>query len=101
MRGEQGAPRTRRYPTAILAEQWFEQGWREGFAKARASARARAEAEGKAETLLRLLGRRFGAVPPDVAARVRGAPVEELDAWLDAVLDARALDEVFDPPSTD
>ena len=98
-----GAPRTRRYLMATLAERWVREGRDEGLVEGEAKGLARGEARGlalgKAETLLRLLGRRFGAVPPDVAARVRRASVAELDAWLDAVLDARALGEVFDPPS--
>ena len=51
--------------------------------------------EGKAETLLRQLERRFGDVPEDAAARVLAAPVEDLDAWLDAILSASSLDDIF------
>ena len=53
------------------------------------------EAKGRAETLLRLLERRFGHVPEDAAARVLAAPVEDLDAWLDAILSASSLDDIF------
>ena len=66
-----------------VAEAWKEEG------------RAEGRAEGKAEALLRLLERRFGAVPEDSRARVLAAPIEDLDAWLDAVILAPSLDDVF------
>ena len=52
-------------------------------------------AEGKAATLLRLLDRRFGAVPESVARRVTTADAAALDAWIDNILTAADLDEVF------
>ena len=54
------------------------------------------KAEGKAETLLRLLQRRFGPVPESAQARVAVGSAAEIDAWLDALLDAQSLTEVFD-----
>ena len=52
-------------------------------------------AKGKAATLLRLLDRRFGAVPEAVARRVTTADAAALDAWIDNFLTAADLDEVF------
>ena len=72
-------------PTA--AEEWKNEGLAEGLMRGRA--------EGKAETLLRQLERRFGAVPEDARTRVLAAQVEDLDAWLDAILSASSLDDVF------
>ena len=57
--------------------------------------RAEDRAEGRAELLLRQVRRRFGTVPPDVDARVRSAPDSQVDAWADAVLDARSLDDLL------
>ena len=94
-----GGTRIRRYLMATLAEHWAAEGEARGRAKGRAEGEAKGRAEGKAETLLRLLGRRFGAVPEAVTARVRTAPVTDLDRWLDALLDARELDEVFEDRS--
>jgi hypothetical protein len=45
--------------------------------------------------LLRLLGRRFGAVPAQIAARVDAAELAELEGWFDRSLDAASLDDVF------
>ena len=84
-------------PTA--AEEWRQEGRAEGLAeglmRGKAEGRAEGKAEGKAETLLRQLERRFGAVPEDARARVLSAPIEDLDAWLDAIVSASSLDEVF------
>ncbi len=62
-----------------VAEAWLEQG----------------KAEGKAATLTRLLERRFGPLPREVAPRIAAADLDELDTWLDRVLDAATLDSVF------
>jgi hypothetical protein len=50
---------------------------------------------GQRAMLLRLLGRRFGAVPEPIAARVAAATPVELERWGDRVLDAASLDDVF------
>ncbi|WP_434735744.1 DUF4351 domain-containing protein [Accumulibacter sp.] len=42
-----------------------------------------------------MLARRFGAIPPEMVARIAGAPREEIERWLDRVLDARSLDDIF------
>ena len=51
--------------------------------------------EGRVDVLLRLLARRFGPLPPEVEARVRKASTPDLDRWVDAVLTASTLAEVF------
>jgi hypothetical protein len=45
--------------------------------------------------LLKLLGKRFGALPEDAVARVNAAGPAELDAWVDRVLTAASLAEVL------
>ena len=72
-------PRTKEYLMATLVERLVQKG----------------RAEGKAETLLRQLVLRFGAVPDGVKARVRAAVGGDLDAWLDAILEAPDLEAVF------
>ena len=72
------------------------EGRAEGRAAGEAEGRAEGEVRGRASILNRLLERRFGNVPSAVRARVWSAPVHELDAWLDGVLDAPTLDAVFE-----
>jgi predicted transposase YdaD len=63
--------------------------------KFKAEGRAEGKAEAMAATLLKLLSRRFGPVPSGIEQRVRSAGTDQLDAWLDAVIDAPTLDDVF------
>uniref|UniRef100_UPI002629D684 DUF4351 domain-containing protein n=1 Tax=Accumulibacter sp. TaxID=2053492 RepID=UPI002629D684 len=56
---------------------------------------AEGKAEGEALALQKLLKKRFGAVPPEVLAKISGASLEQIDAWLDQVLDAGSLDSIF------
>ena len=52
-------------------------------------------AQGRAEALLRQLSKRFGEIPAGTAERVRAGTIAELDLWLDRVLDAHTLADVF------
>jgi len=49
----------------------------------------------RAEILLKHLGLRFGRLSAATQARVQGATAEQLDAWVERVLTARTLAEVF------
>jgi predicted transposase YdaD len=51
--------------------------------------------DGQKELLLRLLTRRFGALPETVTAQVGNAGSEELERWADRILDAASLDDIF------
>jgi hypothetical protein len=57
--------------------------------------KAEGKAEGEALALHKLLKKRFGAVPPEVLAKIAGASLDQIDAWLDQVLDARSLNDIF------
>ena len=81
---------------STVAEAWVREGEAKGKAQGRAEGKAQGRAEGKAETLLRLLQRRFGPVPESARSRVAVGSAAEIDAWLDALLDAQSLTEVFD-----
>ena len=61
-----------------------------------ATCRAEGRTEGGANLLLRQVQRRFGPIPGDVEARIRTAPAADLEAWADAVLDARSLEELLE-----
>ena len=93
------------------AESWLEQGrtegWTEGKAEGRTEGRAEGEvlgiekgkvigiAEGKAETFLRLARLKFDAIPDARVAQVRAASLVQIDAWLDALILAEDLNDVF------
>jgi hypothetical protein len=51
--------------------------------------------EGQAKLLNVLVRQRFGPVPPEIEARIRGARPDQLEQWALQILDARCLDDVF------
>ncbi len=55
--------------------------------------------KGEALALQRLLARRFGEVSPAVLDRIATASSDQVENWLDRVLDAPTLDAVFAPHS--
>ncbi len=75
-----------------IAQTLLEQGEERGLAKGLAEGRA----QGKAETFLRQARIRFGDVPAARADEVRTADATTLDRWLDALIGAESLEEVFD-----
>ena len=52
---------------------------------------------GEALALQKLLSKRFGAIPPEILEKIAGASPEQMDAWLDSVLEAQSLDVLFGP----
>ena len=54
-------------------------------------------AEGEASLLLRLLERKFGAVPVEIDALVRNATLDQLDVWAERLLGAATLNDIFVP----
>jgi len=73
------------------AQKLTEKARQEALEKGRAEGRA----EGRAGLLLRQLGLRFGALPEEVAARVRSASPELLELWAERVLTAQSLEDVL------
>ena len=51
--------------------------------------------QGERTALLRQLRRRFGELDAETEERVANAGIDQLNQWLDNVLDARTLAEVF------
>ena len=65
----------------------------------RMEARAAGRSEGKTEEaqrmLVRLLHRRFGTDSAEVEARLQGATLEQLEAWVDRIFDAESVEALF------
>ena len=74
----------------ILAEE-REQGLELGIKKGRRTGRR----DGERSTLIRQMRIRFGRLPRGVAARVKGASRVSLDRWLERILTAESLEQVF------
>jgi hypothetical protein len=53
-------------------------------------------AKALADVLSRQLRRRFGELPPSCTERIYSASDDELDAWMDRVVDAASVSDVFD-----
>jgi uncharacterized protein DUF4351 len=66
-----------------------------GKDQGRLEGRLEGRVQGEAETLLKLLALRFGPVAEGVEQRVRSAPEAQLDRWVERVLSAASLDDVF------
>ena len=62
--------------------------------------RLEGKAEGKAETLLRQLRRRFSSVSPHIESRVLSANSDQLDEWMDRLVDTRELSDIFGADQT-
>ncbi len=50
--------------------------------------------EGKLRTILRILNRKFGTLPPELTNQISSLSTEHLDNLADAVLDMQGLDEL-------
>jgi hypothetical protein len=64
--------------------------------QARAQGRQEGRQEGIAGLLIRQLTRRFGPPSVTLEQRILGATLAEIEVWADRILDAAALDDVFD-----
>jgi predicted transposase YdaD len=71
--------------------------YRDIVSRGEAKGKREGKAEGKAETLLRLLRRRFGALPEWAERRIATASTEQLDARFDGILDAAGIVGLIGP----
>ena len=76
----------------MLAERLEE--WAHGY---KAEGMQQGMQQGEALALQRLLSKRFGIVPAEITARITAASSQELEIWLDRVMDARTLGDIFGP----
>ena len=71
------------------------EGLQEGRAEGLQEGRAEGLQEGEARFLTRLLERRFGPLPDELAARIAAANTSQLERWHEAALDAPTCEAVF------
>ena len=83
--------------TPIQETRAYQSIFAEGEAKGKAEGKVEGKAEGKANTLKRQIKRRFGLLPAWAEQRIDVAPVEQLDAWLDDILDTDSVDSLLGP----
>ncbi len=84
---------------AMLAErvqEWTRTWKQEGMAEGLQQGRQEGRQEGQAELLVRILERKFGPLPPTYQQRILTAGPDDLWRWVDRVLSAAALEQVFD-----
>lgn len=77
----------------------FKMTWAECFDEARRKSRQAGLREGmrkgEAMALRKLLVRRFGDLPPEIAGRIDAAAQEQIDRWMDRVFYSDSLAEIF------
>lgn len=78
-----------------IAEMYIEQGHKRGRREGRQEGRQEGLQEGLGKALQRLLRARFGRLPAWVSARVRASDERQLMRWMDRLLGATTLDDVF------
>jgi hypothetical protein len=91
-----------RYPReeramATLTQRLLDEGLRKGIQQGLQQGMQRGMAEGRADTLRRLLTLKFGELPQVFSERLGRAGEAELTLWIERVLFADSLDEIFGP----
>ena len=76
----------------MLAERLEE--WALGY---KAEGKAEGMQRGEALALQKLLSKRFGAMPSEVLTKIAEASPAQVDVWLDQVLEAKRLEDLFGP----
>jgi hypothetical protein len=77
----------------------WELAWeRNGLAQGLQQGKEQGRTEGEARALIRLMERRFGALPEDVRERIATADLASIEAWFDRAIAAASLDAVFAAP---
>ncbi|WP_424830561.1 Rpn family recombination-promoting nuclease/putative transposase [Ruegeria sp.] len=78
------------------AQAWMEQGKAEGIAEGKVAGIAEGELKAKVATFLHLAQVKFGELSPSQVERVRGATSDELDIWLERLIEVEDLCGVFE-----
>lgn len=75
-----------------FAKRYIALGKEEGRAEGKVEGKAEGKAEGRADLVCRQLALRFGVLPPNAAALIAAATIEELDAIGERLFTAPTLD---------
>jgi hypothetical protein len=80
-------------------EQWalayIAEGELKGKLEGKLEGRREGRQEGEMLALQKLLSKRFGAIPADITRLIANAPVESIERWLDRIIDAQQLADIF------
>ncbi len=77
-----------------VVQEWKAEARREGLQEGKREGKLEGRREGMRDTLLRILQKRFGAIPVDLTTAIRaGTDITQLEAWTDAALTAASLDD--------
>ena len=78
-------------------ERWFDEATLKGVRQGLQQGMQQGEQRGEAKALCKLLSKRFGDIPTWIVSTVTSASAEQIDAWLDRVLDVPNLEALFGP----
>ena len=74
--------------------------WANGYMlKGKLEGKLEGKQQGESLAWQKLLVKRFGGVPASVAEEIESASMDQIVAWFDKAIDAKHLDEVFEPSS--
>ena len=76
-------------------EQWALAYIAEGELKGELKGKLEGRQEGEMLALQKLLSKRFGAIPADITRLIANAPMESIERWLDRIIDAEQLADIF------
>jgi len=81
--------------TQTWKEQGIEEGRKQGIKEGRRLGLEEGLKQGELIALERQLTRRFGPIPEAIQLRLRSASTEQLEYWLDQILEAGSIEDVF------
>ena len=81
-------------------EEWAHQYKTEGMQQGMRQGMQQGMQQGEALALQKLLTKRFGEISPDILARISSARTEQIDLWLDQIMDAQSIENLFGGPAT-
>jgi len=77
------------------AEEWMLEGMEKGLEKGREQGREEGQRSALAAVVLVQARLRFRDIPPEAVARIEAAHKPELECWIERILTAETLDDLF------